>query len=406
MRICMISPLRGEGGVGEYTAELTDCLRHSGVVVFLFAQSRSHASASDYVRIAPWSSFRQPLDYFRGLVDVLRIRPRAVHVQFDTVFSTSRRTYGYGGFLGEGLVVFLLLLKVFGIKRVVTIHSAWPSDALHNRIRDILSAQNAIPMLRVLPRTRFLPHIITVVKLGVLAISRASDAIVVLSEENSLILSRYYRVDPRKISVIHQPVPRGPECDRSQSRVRLRLPDDKLVFVSIGETKPDKGYESILSAFGTLRSSYGNFLFVIAGSPHPIYGPPYLRKLNAQIEGDGLGAHVRFVNKYLSEIELHDLLCAADAIVLPYKISVGSSWVLTRALGCGKTIFASCAGVAGQEAKAHGAIMFDPADSASFLNSMRKWIYSDRPLSVTASVANDRNDPAYVARQHIMIYSA
>src|SRR4029077_5030859 len=88
---------------------------------------------------------------------------------------------------------------------------------------------------------------------------------------------------------------------------------------------------------------YPDVLYLIAGQTHPdllrVQGESYRNSLIAQIRSLGLDDHVAFIDHYMSQRDIIELLLATDVYVTPYldpnQITSGT---LSYALGAGKAV--------------------------------------------------------------------
>jgi glycosyltransferase involved in cell wall biosynthesis len=118
------------------------------------------------------------------------------------------------------------------------------------------------------------------------------------------------------------------------------------VLSTFGLLNPDKGIEYILQALPPLVERYPDLLFLIIGETHPAIrrhsGEQYRESLQALIDERGLGAHVQFVNQYLTLQDLLDYLIATDIYLMAYlNPNQIVSGTLAYALGSGKAVVAT-----------------------------------------------------------------
>src|SRR5438105_4003986 len=77
------------------------------------------------------------------------------------------------------------------------------------------------------------------------------------------------------------------------------------------------------------------------------------------LERAAAGARVRFVPRFITDVELPAYFRRADLVVLPYR-EIDQSGVLASALAFGKPIVASAVGGFAELAKDHGAVRTVP----------------------------------------------
>ena len=134
------------------------------------------------------------------------------------------------------------------------------------------------------------------------------------------LLARRYRIDPRSIVVIPHGTGRSL---RSVAHARSTLPRrDSPNLLTWGLIGPGKGLEWSLQAVGMLKDSYPDIRYKIAGRTHPKVlareGEAYRDRLLEIVSILRLEDHVEFIDDYLSQDMLDDLLRDATIAVLPY----------------------------------------------------------------------------------------
>jgi len=134
------------------------------------------------------------------------------------------------------------------------------------------------------------------------------------------LLARRYRIDPRSIEVIPHGTGRSlRSVAHARSTLARRGSPNLLTWGLIG---PGKGLEWSLQAVGMLKDSYPDIHYKIAGRTHPKVlareGEAYRDRLLEIVSILGLEDQVEFMDDYLSQDVLDDLLRDATIAVLPY----------------------------------------------------------------------------------------
>ena len=114
-------------------------------------------------------------------------------------------------------------------------------------------------------------------------------------------------------------------------------------MATFGLVGPGKGLEYVVEAMPWVVQHHPDALYLIAGQTHPEllrhHGEEYRNKLTAMIESLGLDDNVAFLNQYLRQKDIIELLLATDIYVTPYldpnQITSGT---LSYALGAGKAV--------------------------------------------------------------------
>jgi glycosyltransferase involved in cell wall biosynthesis len=114
---------------------------------------------------------------------------------------------------------------------------------------------------------------------------------------------------------------------RESALRELGLGSNRAIFASVGFITPYKGYELALDALAALPAL--DCEYHIVGSLHPQASAAdveYVRKLQQQAIGD---PRVKLHLEFVDDAAFDRWMCAADAVLLPYRSSTSSS-VLAR----------------------------------------------------------------------------
>ena len=216
---------------------------------------------------------------------------------------------------------------------------------------------------------------------AVRSIEDLSDAVVVMAAGAISILAEGYGIE-RPPTVIPHGMPAIEPHGRNRLKTKLGI-DGRTVISTFGLVDPRKGLEYMIAAMPEVVRAHPEALYLIAGQTHPQLrqhdGERYRNLLLADVTRLGLSDHVSFIDEYLSQQDIIELLLATDVYVTPYLDPLQiTSGTLAYALGAGKAIV-STSYLHAQEALADGrGILVGFADSAALAASVNDLLGNPR----------------------------
>ena len=168
-----------------------------------------------------------------------------------------------------------------------------------------------------------------------------SAEVVVMADAAVELLARFYGIVGH-ITVIPHGMPHIEPHGRVRMKKKLAVPGRTLIS-TFGLVDPRKGLEYMIEAMPAILAKHPKALYLIAGQTHPELirrdGERYRNSLTATVDRLNLAGSVGFLDLYMAQRDIIELLLATDVYVTPYldpqQITSGT---LAYALGAGKAI--------------------------------------------------------------------
>ena len=176
-------------------------------------------------------------------------------------------------------------------------------------------------------------------------ILRMSSAVIVMSETGADILEEVHGAGPTKVHVIPHGAPERPFSSTDPFKTPLGLAGNKVIM-TFGLLSPNKGLETIIRGLPAILDRHPDAVYLIVGATHPHLvqheGETYRDSLIALARSLGVADHLRFINRFVGDEELIDLLQAADLYVTPYLTEAQvTSGTLAYAIAVGKPVIST-----------------------------------------------------------------
>jgi glycosyltransferase involved in cell wall biosynthesis len=173
-------------------------------------------------------------------------------------------------------------------------------------------------------------------------IALKSSKIVVMSKKAVMFLTSIYQIPKTSIQLIEHGVPDlEPIINNTLSQSDLFK--NKKVLFTFGLISRNKGLETVIKALPRIVAQHPDVLYVILGNTHPGVvkhnGEEYRDSLKALAKDLGVENNIAFINKFVSEGELHQYLTACHLYITPYFNEAQiTSGTLSYAIGAGAAV--------------------------------------------------------------------
>lgn len=203
---------------------------------------------------------------------------------------------------------------------------------------------------------------------------RASDRLIVMAQKGRSILKTVYGVPDRMIAVIPHGVPDRPLIDPALAKPDFDLAGRK-VLLTFGLLSPNKGIETMIEAMPAILAAHPETDYVVAGATHPHLvareGERYRAGLMDLAERLGVSARVRWIDSFLDQGDLLDLIAAADIYVTPYlDLNQITSGTLSYAVALGKPVVSTPYHHAAEIIGPENGILAGPGEAGAFAGAV------------------------------------
>jgi glycosyltransferase involved in cell wall biosynthesis len=223
---------------------------------------------------------------------------------------------------------------------------------------------------------------------------RLADRLIVMAEKGRAILETVYRAPAGKIALIPHGVPDRPFHSPAFAKPAFGLTGRK-VLLTFGLLSPNKGIEAMIEAMPAILADHPDTIYVIAGATHPHLlageGERYRNRLKALAGRLGVGERIRWLDAFLDQDRLLDLIAAADIYVTPYlDLAQITSGTLSYAVALGKPVISTPYHHAAEIIGPDNGILAPPGDASAFAAAVNRLLGDDALRQLMAQNAYAR----------------
>ena len=229
-------------------------------------------------------------------------------------------------------------VDIVNVQHEFGLYGTWKDDVYDDHLRPFLETlrKPVVTTLHTVP-----PDPTPSMREAISSAVRLNTATVVMAEAAADILAGTYGI--AEVPVV---IPHGMPAIQPHGRVRMKeklgVPG-RTIISTFGLVDPRKGIEFMIEAMPAIVAGHPAALYLVAGQTHPELrrhdGETYRNHLVATVKRLGLENNVSFIDEYMAQRDIIELLLASDVYVTPYldprQITSGT---LAYALGAGKAI--------------------------------------------------------------------
>jgi glycosyltransferase involved in cell wall biosynthesis len=227
---------------------------------------------------------------------------------------------------------------IVNVQHEFGLYGTWTDGVYDDHLRPFLEALDkpVITTLHTVP-----PDPTPSIREAIRSAVRLSAATVVMADAAASIFAAAYGIAEMPVVIPHG-MPAIQPHGRVRMKEKLGVPG-RTIISTFGLVDPRKGIEFMIEAMPAIVAGHPAALYLVAGQTHPELrrrdGEIYRNQLVATVKRLGLENNVSFIDEYMAQRDIIELLLASDVYVTPYldprQITSGT---LAYALGAGKAI--------------------------------------------------------------------
>lgn len=214
-------------------------------------------------------------------------------------------------------------------------------------------------------------------------LAERSTACVVMIKEAAMRLKNIYKINPKKIVIIHHGVPNIPFSPSYMFKKTASFSEKSFLIGAINLVAPNKGLEYLIDALPMIKKVEPNVKFVMVGQTHPLVkiseNENYRNFLKKKIADLDLKDNFVEINEYVDLETLISYLKALDIYITPYlDMNQTSSGTLAYAIGAGKVCISTPYIYAKEVLARNRGILITPQEPAAIAEAVIKIIKNKR----------------------------
>jgi glycosyltransferase involved in cell wall biosynthesis len=316
MKVVFISSMLPSGHYSQYLTSGLNVIQDIELLVYADKQTKNLTILGCGKIKNVWS---KSVFYIMQIMrEVIRDRPQVVHIQHELNM--------YGGIATAAIFpILLIILRAIGVKLIVTVHASVYKNQINKEFVSLFHKDSKF--FHPLFLKFFFQYIFT-------SINLLSNRIIVHTQLAKDILFSDYKINESKIYIIPISIPIK----------NIQNSNKQTYFLYFGYMVRRKGLGFALAGFKKFieKNPSTAYKLVLAGG---VIGgqEKALDEIMDMIRVNGLQDKVE-IKGFVLEAELDQLYWNAEAVIIPAKISMGSSGPLFHAISYGKCVIASNVG--------------------------------------------------------------
>lgn len=319
MRLFVISPFprreTPESGIAYYARTLASQLTSAGVGVVAVTQKDATTELKGVEVVPVWE---------HGVCYPVAIAC-AVRSRRGTLSLVHHAPFLYGNSLVSVFIfpLLLLMLRILGCRAVTELHDVRPIATIDSEF----TREKGLPVPAVLVKLAY--------RALFFSIGKFSQRVIVHDDNAYRAAVEDYKISSRKITETPLVVPIAELVNRETARAHFNLSRSHFCFLFFGYASDYKGLDLLLEAMRRISAAraVSEIVLIVAAGPNPhLLSQPAYQAYYAGLKEAFERSPGVLWKGFVPDDDVALYFSAADAVVLPYTKTIGSSAPLTQAL--------------------------------------------------------------------------